>query len=325
MKQVKKIVSALLLAALIFTLPATAAFASENGSLWLSTTETSDSTTVYIVADTTVTDGVVEVTYDSSVLTYQNVITNEIYVAMFSVNAENPGTVKISWVAPEPYENDGSAISLIQLNFSGTEKKSSVELTGTGNSLSGSVSIANGPDTTELKKNILVAVGLNEYVFTADSFAAVKEALTAAKEVLNDPTSSQKDIDDACNALKAAIDGLKLISSVSNGNVDTSALEISIAKAEGLNEDLYTKESFKALEKALKSAKAVLSDRNATQAEVDAAAKALNDAIAALELLSDVNPNTGSESVMGVIIAIAAVSAAGMAIMGMNIKRRRAI
>ena len=60
MKQVKKIVCALLLAAIVFAMP-TVAYASEDGSMWLSTKETSENTTVFIATDTTVADGLLEV------------------------------------------------------------------------------------------------------------------------------------------------------------------------------------------------------------------------------------------------------------------------
>ncbi|MBQ7873690.1 MAG: FIVAR domain-containing protein [Oscillospiraceae bacterium] len=323
----KKIVCALLLAALVFAMPTVDVFAAESGSMWLSTTETSDSTTVLIVTDTTVTDGVVEVTYDSSVLTYQNVTVAENYVAMYSVNADTPGSVKISWVAPEAYASDGSGIGLIQVNFSGTEEKSGVSLGGTVNHETGAdVPVISGPDTTELEKAILEAEGIvNGTIFTEDSFADMKDALAAAKNVLEDPLSSQKDIDDAANALRAAVDALELKSTASKGDVDTSELEKAIVKAEGLDKNMYTKKSYNVVAKELKDAKAVLADSTATQKEVDDAAKALNDAIAALELLSDENPNTGIESMMSTMIVLAVLSAAGIVIFGNKFMRRRAI
>ena len=325
MKQVKKIVCALLLAALVFAMP-TAAFASEDGSMWLGTTKTSESTTVLIITDTTVTDGLMEVTYDSSVLTYQDVTVSEAYVAMYSVNAEVPGSVKISWVAPEAYKTYGSGICLIEVNFSGTEEKSTVALSGTGHSETGSDVPFNSPDSSELEKVILEAEGLNlnPLLFTEESYSNMIDVLAIAKQVLSNPISSQKEIDHAAKALRLAMDNLRLKVSDSASDADTSELEKAIVKAEGLDESNYTKTSFKDVTKALKNAKSVLADSNATQEEVDAAAKALNDAISALELLSESNPSTGIEPMMNAIIVMVVLSAAGIMVFGNKIIRRRA-
>ena len=65
--------------------------------------------------------------------------------------------------------------------------------------------------------------------------------------------------------------------------VDKSELEAVIAEAEALNADEYTAESWNAVSEALAAAQAVLADDTADQTAVDAAAKALNDAIDALE------------------------------------------
>lgn len=328
MKQVKKIVCALLLAAIVFAMP-TVAYASEDGSMWLSTKETSENTTVFIATDTTVTDGLLEVTYDSSVLTYQDIEVSDTYVALYSVNAEVPGSVKISWVAPGAYESDGSGICLFKVNFSGNEEKSSVVLNGNGHFENGNdVPFSDAPDTTELEKFILEAESfVNAYrkgMFYEESYAELTRALSNAKNVFENPISSQKDIDDAAKTLNDAIEGLVFNASGSNTNANTSELEKAIAKAEGLDESKYTSKSFKDVKKELKDAKAVLSNSKASQSEVDAATKALNDAISALELYSEENPSTGIEPMMNTIIVMAVLSAAGIMIFGNKIIRRRA-
>ncbi len=70
---------------------------------------------------------------------------------------------------------------------------------------------------------------------------------------------------------------------LSIGSVDTAALEQELAKAEALKAEDYTEDSWADLEAAVENAENTLSDPTATQAEVDAAAKALKEAIAALE------------------------------------------
>lgn len=68
---------------------------------------------------------------------------------------------------------------------------------------------------------------------------------------------------------------------------DNSELKAAVEAAKQLKEKDYTKESYKAVKSALKSAEKVLKDKNATQAQIDAALEALNAAVAALEALPD--------------------------------------
>ena len=56
-----------------------------------------------------------------------------------------------------------------------------------------------------------------------------------------------------------------------------------IAAAKKIDRNLYTEESYKALQDALSNARKVLKNENATQEEVDQAVQMLNDAMAALK------------------------------------------
>lgn len=315
MKRAKKTARTLVLAILICMMFVCTAFAAEDGSVWINTVDSStgEGTVAAIVTDTTVTDGLVELTYDSDALTYQGVTVDEQYVSLYAVNADTDGVVKISWIAPGAYETDGSGICLIQVHFSG-KAGDAPAITGTVNAPDGSaVTITQAPDTTELKKATLEAEGLNKDLYTEESFAAVEEALENAEAVLADPGASQSEIDEAVKALQDAMDALALKQSVSGSDKDTTELEKAIAKAEGLKKDNYTQKSYSAVEKALKNAKAVLADEDATQEEIDAAAKALTDAIAALVLADTSTPGTGDDGSMTIFIAIAAISVAGIA------------
>ena len=106
--------------------------------------------------------------------------------------------------------------------------------------------------------------------------------------------------------------------------LDTSALEEAIAKAEGLDKSKYTEKSFEAVEDALQEAKAVLEDPNATQETVDAAAKALNDAMEALKLKED-NVDTGDSPAVLFAVCLAAASAGGVAVLLAQNKRRSSV
>lgn len=233
MKRVKRTAVTLLLAAMICTMLFTAAFAAEDASVWLNVTETStQGTAALVVTNTTVTNGVVKLTYDSSVLTYEGIELNEAYVAMHSVNAEEPGVVLISWVAPNAYETDGSAIWLIQVNFSGTEEESGIILTGTATDAAGNkVPLADAPDTTELEQAIEKAESLDGSRYTEKSYSAVEEALEDAKAVLADPTATQTEIDAAADALLKAIDALVKSDGQSAGTGDGMMLGLVICAA----------------------------------------------------------------------------------------------
>ena len=69
--------------------------------------------------------------------------------------------------------------------------------------------------------------------------------------------------------------------------VDKAALEEMIEKAEGMEQDKYTSDSWAALSAELARAKSVYSGSEATQAEVDAQTEALAQAIGALVLRAD--------------------------------------
>ena len=131
MRSARRAVCVVSVLVMVCMMLSTVAFADESGKVWLKLdrSEGSNAATL-IVADTTVTDGVVTVTYDSDELTYESVEVTESFVAMYAVNAETVGEVRISWVAPEAYEADGSALELIRVNFTGEADKDSVKLTG---------------------------------------------------------------------------------------------------------------------------------------------------------------------------------------------------
>lgn len=219
MKLAGKAVTALLLAALMVLMLPMAAFAAEEGKVWLVVSEEDGMTAAVIVADTLVTDGLVEVTYDSEKLTYVGVETAEAYVAMHAVNAEEPGVVKISWVAPGPYETNGSAFGLIRVLFEGVEEESTVAVNGTAHDAEGNiVAIGDGVDTAELEKAIADAEAVKKDKYTDESVAAMEDALAKAKAVLEAPLKTQSDVDAAAKALRDAINALKL---VDVGNAET--------------------------------------------------------------------------------------------------------
>ena len=136
-------------------------------------------------------------------------------------------------------------------------------------------------DASKLEAAIDKAEALKSDDYTDESWAAVEEALADAKAALY--STDQKFVDAATDALNAAMDALVKAEEpgpVPGEEVDTSDLQAAIDKAEALKSDDYTAESWAAVEAALADAKDALASDS--QDEVDAAAKALNDAMGAL-------------------------------------------
>ena len=132
-------------------------------------------------------------------------------------------------------------------------------------------------DYSALNEQIARYRALNAKDWTPDSFAKATEAYEAAIAI--DPAlkiSAQATIDEKTAALKKAIDEL-----VPAEGANYAALDAAIAEAKALVADHYV--SFADVAAALANAEAVARDLTANdQAIVDAAAKALTDAITAL-------------------------------------------
>lgn len=132
MRVARKMLCALVAATILCAMLATTAFAAEDGSLWLKhvTNAQKGGTEIVICADTTVTNGMVELRYDSSKLTYSSVKVSDKYVGKFAVNTDTKGVVKIAWVAPGAYETDGTDVALITVKFTGKSDNSGLSVSG---------------------------------------------------------------------------------------------------------------------------------------------------------------------------------------------------
>ena len=140
---------------------------------------------------------------------------------------------------------------------------------------------------TELNAAIDKAESLKESDYTATSWAFMQEKLAAAKEVAKNKNALQSTIDLAAAELNDAIDRLV--------KVDKTELQNKLNEAKSINTSEYTKESVAVLDKAMAEAEKVLTNANATQKEVDAAVKALEDAISGLQKPADPDTPTDPE------------------------------
>ena len=132
-------------------------------------------------------------------------------------------------------------------------------------------------DKTALIALIAEAEALNESDYTAASWKALTEALSAAKSVAENTSASQTAVDEAKANLQSAMDALEKAAAA-----DKTALNALIAKAEALDESDYTAASWKALTEALSAAKSVAENTSASQTAVDEARASLQSAMDAL-------------------------------------------
>lgn len=138
-------------------------------------------------------------------------------------------------------------------------------------------------DKSALEETINEAKGKLQAVdkYTAASLAELQKAVTAAEEMMNNPEATQEEVNSAAQNVTTALAGL--VESEPN-KVDKTALEEAIKEAkEKLQEtDLYTKESLANLQAMVAAAEEVMNDGKATQADVDAKAQGVREAIKAL-------------------------------------------
>jgi hypothetical protein len=211
MRKMSKILCALVVVVVLCSMMAVSAFAADAGSMWLNneTNTQQGNTSVVIYADTTVTNGMVELRYDSDKLTYSSVSVSEEYVGVFAVNNDTEGVVKIAWVAPGAYETDGTGIALITVNFVGNAGDSQITFSGNVYDAEGDlVDIISELNVQDLKKAMDKAEKLDGRNYTEESFAAVEKALKEAEAVLADPDATQEEIDAATKRLNDAMQAL---------------------------------------------------------------------------------------------------------------------
>ena len=151
----------------------------------------------------------------------------------------------------------------------------------------------------------MAAIPTDLTVYTDESVAALNTAVDGV--VRGKAFVSQANVNAMAKAIEDAIAALQY------KGADYTKVDEAIAKANALNKDNY--KDFSAVEAAVN---AVVRDKNITeQSEVDAMAKAIEDAIAAL----DKNPQTGDESNLALWIALLFVS--GGAAIGTTVVSRR--
>lgn len=116
----------------------------------------------------------------------------------------------------------------------------------------------------------------NKDRLTTKSKQALETAINDANNLIKEGNITFEQRDEATTALKTAKENAKF-------KADTTELEANYDKANALNDNVYTEETWAPLQEALAKAKEVLANEEATQDEVDSANKALATALANLE------------------------------------------
>lgn len=121
---------------------------------------------------------------------------------------------------------------------------------------------------------------LDESRYQPDSWAALAQALAEAEKVAANRDATADEIEAAYTKLEAAYKALAL-------RADMTAINDMISNVEAMDANAHTAKSWKLVADALEAAKTVAANKNATQEAVDAAARTLQAAAAALVKAGD--------------------------------------
>lgn len=132
--------------------------------------------------------------------------------------------------------------------------------------------------------NLVAAINsikeLDESRYQPDSWAALAQALAEAEKVAANRDATADEIEAAYTKLETAYKALAL-------RADMTAIDDMISKVEAMDANAHTAKSWKLVADALEAAKTVAANENATQEAVDAAARTLQAAAAALVKAGD--------------------------------------
>ena len=136
-----------------------------------------------------------------------------------------------------------------------------------------------GVDRTALIAAITESDSRTQSNYTVASWTALHNALRTATTVRDNPNATQAQIDATERALRAALDGLVPVPVIPAPSADRTALITAIEDAESRVQSDYTTASWTRMANALRTARTVYGNANATQAQIDAVTNALMNAI----------------------------------------------
>ena len=143
-------------------------------------------------------------------------------------------------------------------------------------------------DKSKLEGLINKVNKLDKDAYISKTWDNLEKALKEAQDVFDNKDATQEDVNKAYDSLIRAYLELRL-------KPNKELLEDLINKAEDLNKEKYTKESWSKLQKQLATAKAVLTNDDASEVEVNNATKGLEVAIKSL-VMADKNITNSNAS-----------------------------
>lgn len=200
-----------------------------------------------------------------------------------SVIIKNLGANNYQITVSDPTQKDGTVKLSFNYPIALTTKTSDFTVSGqdllfktnglAGKSKSVKVSLNIPVDKSKLIDTIKKAQQIKEDTYTAQSYSKLKTALQQAIVIKDQDNTSQNVVDVSNSNLEKAINELVKIA-------DITDLKQQIAKAEKLNEQDYTSNSWETLRKALETGVQVVSQvDNFSQKEVDNATEAIKTAL----------------------------------------------
>lgn len=208
MEQIKKTSCLLALVLLLSLCLAVPAFGEESAVMWVEVQKADDGVTVSICANTTVTDGQIELHYDYRTMTYCDMTVDSQYVLAHAANPEKQGAVQIAWVAPGDYSNDGTKHVLMQLRFAGDNVDGFYVSGYVFTPAAEKIAVAPPAGFDRLQAAMESAKALKADRYSEETFAKLQAALEAARAELADPTVTEERLEAARQNVIDAVLGL---------------------------------------------------------------------------------------------------------------------
>lgn len=150
-------------------------------------------------------------------------------------------------------------------------------------------------DKTKLAEVLEQVQKLNRNEYTEESWFILAEAVEKAQVVMDDPDTSQEDVDKSLNAVSKAMDGLVKKQPIEE-QVNLDALKKAIEEAKSRKETEYTSESWKVFAQVLAEAEKLAAQKDVTQESVDEMTGKLLDAMKQLTKKAPPAPSNPSGS-----------------------------
>lgn len=194
---------------------------------------------------------------------------------------ETAGSYLLRWVDPN-YNEILLANAQMKYDPKTTKAQFEAATTALDEAINGLVSQAFATAKDELKQAIDDAKALDKDLYTEDSQTALANAISAAETALNATDATTESLGNAKTDLGTALAGL-VTKAAAELAAAKEALQQKVTDAADVSTEGKTQESAQALADAISNANTLLANADATKAELEAAATAIDQAIAGLQ------------------------------------------